>query len=102
MVKLDVDAGGFLRREVYEAARVVSCFCLETGLYPKEERKRQKKQWDKDHKRISVARDVHESWKNINIKCVCVYSSDTAFAQHLFSSDLRRRARIPSVLPAHR
>ena len=40
-----------------------------------------KKQWEEDHKKISVARDVHESWKKIN--CVCVYSSDTAFAQHL-------------------
>jgi len=45
-------------------------------LYPKEERKRQKKQWDEDYKRISVARDVHESWKKI--KCM-------AFAQHLLS-----------------
>ena len=41
MVKLDVDARK-VRREVYEAARVESCFHLEAGLYPKEERKRQK------------------------------------------------------------
>ena len=39
IVKLDVDAGRFVRREVYEVARVVSCFRLEAGLYPKEERK---------------------------------------------------------------
>ena len=77
----------YVRREVYEAARVESCFRLEAGLYPKEERKIQKKQWDEDHKRISVARDVRESWKNI--KCMCVYSSDTAFAQHLSSLELQ-------------
>ena len=62
-------------------------------------KKKTKKQWDEDHNRISVARDVHESWKNI--KCMCVYSSDTAFAQHLLSLELRRRARFPSVLPGH-
>ena len=80
-------------------ARDESCFCLEASLYPKEERKRQKKQWDEDHKRISVARHVHESWKKI--KCMCVYSSDTTFAQHLLSLELRRRARFPSVLQGH-
>ena len=31
-----------VRGEVYEAARDESCFRLEAGLYPKEERKRQK------------------------------------------------------------
>jgi len=31
-----------VRREVYEAARVDSCFCFEARLYPKVERKRQK------------------------------------------------------------
>ena len=41
IVKLDVDEGRFVRSEVYEVARVVSCFRLEAGLYPKEERKRQ-------------------------------------------------------------
>ena len=45
-----------------------------------------KKQWDEDHKSISVARDVHESWKKI--KCVCVYSSEKAFAQHLLSLEM--------------
>ena len=49
-----------------------------------------KKQWDEDHKRISVATDVRESWKKI--KCICVYSSDTTFAQHLLSLEMRRRA----------
>ena len=80
---LDVDAGRFVGRFTMKAARVESCFRLEAGLYPKEERKRQKKkQWDEDQKRTSVAREVRESWKNI--KCMCVYSSDFAFAQHLF------------------
>ena len=36
-----------------------------------------------------------------NIKCMYVYSSDTAFAQHLLSLELRRLARLPSVLPGH-
>ena len=31
-------------------------------------KKKTKKQWDEDHKKISVARDVHESWKKI--KCM--------------------------------
>ena len=31
-----------------------------------------KRQWDEDHKRISVARDAHESWKKIKCVCVCV------------------------------
>ena len=29
-----------------------------------------KKQWDEGHKRISVAIDIHESWKN---ECMCVF-----------------------------
>ena len=37
--------------------------------------------------RISVARDVRESWKKR--KCVCVYSWNTAFAQHLLSLEMR-------------
>ena len=69
--------------EIYEAARVESCFRLEAGLNPEEERKRQKNSGMRITKGVSVTRDVHESWKNI--KCMCVYSSDTAFAQHLFS-----------------
>ena len=50
------------------------------------QKKTKKKQWDEDHKNISVARDVHGSWKKI--KCMYVYSSDTAFAQHLLSLEL--------------
>ena len=52
-------------------------------------KEKEKKQWDADHKRISVARDVHESWKKIK----CMYSLDTAFAQNYFSLELRRRVR---------
>ena len=58
-------------------------------------KKTKKKQWDEDHKNISVARDVHGSWKKI--KCMYVYSSDTAFAQHLLSLELRRGAMFPSA-----
>ena len=62
-------------------------------------KKKTKTQWDEDQKSLSVARDVHESWKNG--KCMCVYSSDTAFAQHLLYLELRRKARFPSVLRGH-
>ena len=48
--------------------------------------KKTKKQWNEDHRRITVARDVYESWRKI--KCMCVYSSDTAFAQHLLSLEM--------------
>ena len=54
------------------------------------QKKAKKKQWDEDHRRISVARDVHNSWRTM--KCMCVYSSDTAFAQHLLSLEMRLRA----------
>ena len=73
---------GKVRGELYEAARDESCFRLEAGLYPK---------WDKNHERVSVARDVSESWKKI--KCMCVYSSDTPFAQHFLYLEMLRRAR---------
>ena len=52
--------------------------------------KKAKKQWNEDHRRISVARDVYDSWRKI--KCLCVYLSDTAFTQHLLSLEMRRRA----------
>ena len=78
IVKLDVDAGRFVAELTTFVGRFTKRLWSKAGLYPKEERKIQKKQWDEDHKRISVARDVRESWKNI--KCMCVYSSDTAFA----------------------
>ena len=52
--------------------------------------KKTKKQWNEDHRRITVARDVYENWRKM--KCMCVYSSDTAFAQHLLSLEMRRRA----------
>ena len=38
-----------------EAARDENCFRLEACLYPKEERKRKKKQRDEDHKKVSMA-----------------------------------------------
>ena len=52
--------------------------------------KGRKKKWDDGHKRIFVSRDVSECWNEM--KRVCVYSSDTAFAQHLLSLEMRRRA----------
>ena len=59
--------------EVYKAARDESCFYLKASLYPKEERKRQKKNSGmRITKGYSVARDVHESWKKIKYVCVFV------------------------------
>ena len=99
MVKLDVDAerfvGRFTKRLGSKAAFASKPVCIR-----RKKEKDKKKQWDEDRKRISVARDVHESWKNT--ECMCVYSSDTALAQHLLSLELQRRARFPSVLLGYR
>ena len=96
MVKLDVDArrfvGRFTKRLGSKAAFTSKPVCIQR------KKEKDKKQWNEDLKRISVARDVHESWKNI--ECMCVYSSDTALAQHLLSLELQRRARFPSVCSA--
>ena len=85
--------GRFTKRLGSKAAFASKPVCIQR------KKAKTKKQCDEDHKRIPVARTVHESWKNI--KCMCVYSSDTAFAQHLLSLELRRRARLPSVLSEH-
>ena len=50
-----------------------AAFASKPGCIQRKKESDKKKQWDEDHKRIYVARDVHESWKNI--KCMCVYSS---------------------------
>ena len=83
---MDVDAGGFVGRFTKRLGSKAA-FALKPVRIQRKKEKDKKKQWDEDHKRISVARHVHETWKNI--KCMCVYSSDTAFA------------RFPSVLPGH-
>ena len=79
IVKLDVDAGRlvgrFTKQHGSKATFASEPVCIQR------KREKDKKQRDEDHKRISMTRDVHKSWKNI--KCMCVYSSDTAFAQHL-------------------
>ena len=98
IVKFDVDVvrflGRFRKRFGSKAAFASKSVCIQR------KKEKDKKRWDEDHKRISVARDVHESWKNI--KCMCAYSSETAFAQYLLSSlELRRRASFPYVLPGH-
>ena len=97
IVKLDVDAGGSWGGVRSGSRRKL--LLPRSQFVSKGRKKKTKKQCDEDHKRISVARDVHESWKKI--KCMCVYSSDTAFAQYLLSLELRRRARFPSVLQEH-
>ena len=58
----------------------------QSWLVSKGREKKTKKQWNEDHRRITVARDVYESWRKIT--CMCVYSSDTAFAQHLLSLEM--------------
>ena len=62
----------------------------QSQLVSKGREKKAKKQWNEDHRRISVARDVYDSWRKM--KCMCVYLSDTAFTQHLLSLEMRRRA----------
>ena len=55
-----------------------------SGLVSKEEKKKKKKtkkRWEDEHRKLYVAADVHASWKKL--KCMCLYSTDTAFAQHL-------------------
>lgn len=59
-------------------------------LASKEKSKGTKKRWEEQHKKLYIAADVHASWKKV--KCMCLYSTDTAFAQHLLSLEMRRRA----------
>ena len=68
MVNLDVAAGRFVgmctKQLGTKAALVSKPVCIQ--------RKKQKgkKRWDEDHKRISVARDAHESGKKIKWVCI--------------------------------
>ena len=80
---MDVDARRFVRRC---AKRLGTKAAFASKPVSKGRKKKKKKQWDEDHKRISVARGVHENWKKL--KCMCVYSSDTAYAQHLLFLEL--------------
>ena len=50
-------------------------------LVSKEKKQKTKKRWEDEHRKLYVAADVHASWKKL--KCMCLYSTDTAFAQHL-------------------
>ena len=59
-------------------------------LASKEKNKGTKKRWEEQHRKLYIAVDVHASWKKV--KCMCLYSTDTAFAQHLLSLEMRRRA----------
>lgn len=58
-----------------------------------ERRETYQKGWMKLHNsyRIYLHKDIHTTWKSL--KSSCVYSSDTAFAQHLLLLEVRRRAR---------
>ena len=68
----------------------------------REKKTKKKKQWDENHKGLSVAREVHERLKKI--KFMRVYSSDTAFARHLLSFELIltdiKLSRAPAWLPS--
>ena len=49
------------------------------------------KDLEKSRHRISIEKTVYQTWKKL--KSLCVYNSDTAFAKHLLSLELRRRKR---------
>ena len=71
MVKLDVAVGRFvgwcIKRLGTKAAFASKPVCIQR------KKEKGKKQWDEDHKRIYVTRDVQESWKKIKCVCVCVF-----------------------------
>ena len=71
MIKLDIAAGRFVgrctKRLGTKAAFVSKPVCIQR------KKEKGKKHWNEDHKRISVARDAHESWKKIKCMCVCVF-----------------------------
>jgi hypothetical protein len=48
-----------------------------------------KEKWYSHHRRIALEITVHESWKNM--KTLCKYKGDTAFAKHLLSLELKRQ-----------
>ena len=48
---------------------------LRSRFVSKGRKKKAKEQWDEDHKRIYVARDVHESWKKKSV-CEGVFVGD--------------------------
>ena len=64
IVKLDVDAGRFLGRFTKWLGTKTD-FASKPVCIQKKKEKTKQKQWDQDYKGISVARNVHESWKKI-------------------------------------
>ena len=59
-----------------------------TFLKSSDNRERSKKKWSQQHSRLYVKKSIHETWKRL--KGSCMYMSDTAFAQHLLSLEMRR------------
>ncbi|XP_044171163.1 uncharacterized protein LOC114950456 isoform X4 [Acropora millepora] len=57
-----------------------------------ENRGETKHKWSQEHNRIYIRKEIHETWKRM--KGLCLYSTDSAFAQHLLSLEMRRRARM--------
>ena len=70
-----------------EGARVERFLHLVAALHQNKEENNSR--WEKAHRKLCIENDVHESWKKI--KGMCVDSTDTAFAQHLLSLEVRRR-----------
>ena len=90
---------GKVHRKVYEAARVESCFRLKAGLYPKEERKRQKNSgmritkgylWRetsmKAERIYSVCVCIRRTRPSLNIFCPWSYEEERV--SHLFCQDI--------------
>ena len=68
IVKLDVDGGRLVGSLLSGSGRQL--LSPRSPFASKGRKNETKKQWDEDHKRISLAIDVHESWKN---ECMCVF-----------------------------
>ena len=60
-------------------------------LKSSEKRSEIRRSWNKNHGRMWIRHDVMATFKALKAKCV--YSSDTAFVQHLLAYELRRQRR---------
>ncbi|XP_032220096.2 uncharacterized protein LOC116603149 [Nematostella vectensis] len=59
-------------------------------LSPEDPMKR-KKTWEQQHIRVRLLKDVYSTWQEL--RKASIYASDSAFASHLLSLELRRRER---------
>ena len=86
MVNLDVAAGRFVRRCTKRLGKKAAFGPKLVCIQRKKEKG--KKQWDEDHKRISGARNVHESWEKI--KCVYVFLGHALRSTSFFFGDANK------------